>query len=82
MGVKMRNRYEEGLETALIRKHLRMDPVVEGEGSSCDKVWLGGKGGDAVKKVETKEMKAKRREKEEQEKEELLDTVKELLKGF
>lgn len=80
--VKMRNRYEEGLETALIRKHLRMDPIGEGEASSWDTVWLGGKGGDAVKKVETLEMKAKRREKEEKEKEELLDTVKELLKGF
>lgn len=60
IAVERRSRYEEELETALVGKHFRTEPIVE----------------------ETAEMKMKRKEVEEKEKEELLATVRELLKGF
>ncbi|KAE9962795.1 hypothetical protein BLS_010008 [Venturia inaequalis] len=79
--VKMRRRYEESLDTVLIRKHFRLDPVAAKEVRSWDKLWLG-QGAGREKKVETAEMKAKRKENEEEEKKELLEKVRELLKGF
>lgn len=81
MGVKMRSRYEEGLETALIREHLRWDEPEEEEVSSWDRMWLG-KGRARVRVEMTAELKAEKKALEEKENEELLSKIKDLLKGF
>lgn len=79
MGVKMRERYEEGLETALIRKHFSMDDTWK-EPSAWDTLRHGN-----VRKEETREGKVSGKEKgerDQRETEEILHTVRELLKGF
>ncbi|QDS76046.1 hypothetical protein FKW77_005404 [Venturia effusa] len=81
MGVKMRNKYEEGLETARAAADSRNTRAVHNKMSTWDRTWIA-EGDVEVKKVETPEMRKEKREREEKEEQELLDTIKDLLKGF